>query len=264
MLPLILDDVLVNFDHDRAIYAARTLKTFAELGHQVMMFTCHQHIVDIFHGIDVEVRMMPPQGVPGRATVLLPELHQEELHQEELHQDELYEEEEEYEEEVLEDLTEEPENEPEVEVAEEEEIEVEQEHPVVLEQPVKKEPEPVRPRVVKRVEIKPKKKIKPRIEYVAPLVSEVIEETEYVDDEPVPGIGWAWFEREPIDRLEDVEDALASIANHALLDDPGHDQDQVPAEVLDRSALGGAQLVTNRTMGFQARRSLSCAVDLLL
>ena len=236
MLPLILDDVLVNFDHDRAIYAARTLKTFAELGHQVMMFTCHQHIVDIFHGIDVEVRMMPPQGVPGRATVLLPELHQEELHQEELHQDELYEEEEEYEEEVLEDLTEEPEDEPEVEVAEEEEIEVEQEHPVVLEQPVKKEPEPVRPRVVKRVEIKPKKKIKPRIEYVAPLVSEVIEETEYVDDEPVPGIGWAWFEREPIDRLEDVEDALASIANHALLDDPGHDQDQVPAEVLDRSA----------------------------
>ena len=74
MLPLVLDDVLVNFDRDRAMHAARTLKTFAELGHQVMMFTCHQHIVDIFHDIDVEVRAMPTQGQPGRATVLLPEV----------------------------------------------------------------------------------------------------------------------------------------------------------------------------------------------
>ncbi len=73
MLPLVLDDVLVNFDRDRAMHAAQTLKTFAELGHQVMMFTCHEHIVDIFHDIDVEVRMMPAQGEPGRATILLPE-----------------------------------------------------------------------------------------------------------------------------------------------------------------------------------------------
>ncbi len=78
MLPLVLDDVLVNFDGERAMHAARTLKTFAELGHQVMMFTCHDHIVDIFHEIDVEVRMMPAQGEPGRATVLLPEEFEEE------------------------------------------------------------------------------------------------------------------------------------------------------------------------------------------
>src|SRR6056297_4317801 len=73
MLPLVLDDVLVNFDRDRAVHAARTLKTFAELGHQVMMFTCHHHIVKIFQEIDVEVRQMPTQGEPGRATLLLPE-----------------------------------------------------------------------------------------------------------------------------------------------------------------------------------------------
>lgn len=70
MLPLVLDDVLVNFDRDRALYAARTLKTFAELGHQVLMFTCHKHIADIFQEIDVQVRQLPSQGVPGRATVM--------------------------------------------------------------------------------------------------------------------------------------------------------------------------------------------------
>jgi len=70
MLPLILDDVLVNFDRTRAMHAARTLKTFAELGHQVLMFTCHDHISKIFQEIDVEVRLLPAQGTPGRATVL--------------------------------------------------------------------------------------------------------------------------------------------------------------------------------------------------
>ena len=73
MLPLILDDVLVNFDGERALHAAETLQTFAQLGHQVMMFTCHEHIVDIFHSIGVEVRQLPAQGQPGRATILLPE-----------------------------------------------------------------------------------------------------------------------------------------------------------------------------------------------
>jgi len=70
MLPLVLDDVLVNFDRDRALYAAQTLKTFAEMGHQVFMFTCHKHIAEIFQEIDVQVRRLPPQGVVGRATVM--------------------------------------------------------------------------------------------------------------------------------------------------------------------------------------------------
>lgn len=75
MLPLILDDVLVNFDRSRAMYAARTLKTFAEMGHQVLMFTCHEHITKIFQEIDVEVRLLPAQGTPGRATVMAPVQH---------------------------------------------------------------------------------------------------------------------------------------------------------------------------------------------
>ena len=70
MVPLILDDVLVNFDRDRALAAARTLKTFSELGHQVLMFTCHRHIAETFQEIDVQVRQLPRQGAPGRATVL--------------------------------------------------------------------------------------------------------------------------------------------------------------------------------------------------
>jgi hypothetical protein len=229
MLPLVLDDVLVNFDRERAMHAARTLKTFAELGHQVMMFTCHQHIVDIFHEIEVEVRVMPQHGIPGRATVLLPEIAEEEFYQDG------EEDEAEYEEETLEDLSDEIEPEPIVEVAEAEEVD---EPPQVLEAHDEPEPEPVKPRVV-RVELprqKPtKKKIKPQVQYVAPMVSELVEEEPTYVEEPVAGIGWTWFEREPIDRLDEVEDALASIANHALLGESRHDREGVPDEVLDRS-----------------------------
>jgi hypothetical protein len=221
MLPLVLDDVLVNFDHDRAVHAARTLKTFSELGHQVLMFTCHQHIVDIFHDIDVEVRILPTQGKPGRATVLLPEVFEEE---EEYEEEELYED-------VVEEpeLEQEPEPEPEieVEVAEEEEPEIVEEPPAVI--AVEPEPEPKpKPRPEPS---KPKKKARPRVEYVAPQVSEVVE----VESELSPEIGWAWFEREPIERLGEVESALASIANHTLLDDANTDQGDVPPEVWDRN-----------------------------
>ena len=121
MLPLVLDDVLVNFDGERALHAAATLQTFAELGHQVMMFTCHDHIVEIFHSIGVEVRQLPVQGQPGRATILLPE---------ELEEDEEYETEEE------ETFIEEP-------VAEEQEFEeVEEVVETVVEEAVEPEPEP--------------------------------------------------------------------------------------------------------------------------
>ena len=69
-LPLVLDDVLVNFDGDRAAHAAKTLDAFAKRGHQVLMFTCHRHIVEIFQSIGVETRVMPPHGQPGRAEIL--------------------------------------------------------------------------------------------------------------------------------------------------------------------------------------------------
>jgi uncharacterized protein YhaN len=71
-LPLVLDDVLVNFDSTRATHAAKVLRDFAALGHQVVMFTCHEHIMKMFHSIDVQVRVLPEQGVPGEARVYNP------------------------------------------------------------------------------------------------------------------------------------------------------------------------------------------------
>ena len=183
MLPLVLDDVLVNFDGERAVHAAQTLKTFAELGHQVMMFTCHEHIVEIFHEIDVEVRLMPPQGEPGRATVLEPEYEEEE---------EEFEEEEVVEEEVAE--------------VEPEPVVVIEPEPVVVVQPA---PEPKVIYVEKPAakKAKPKKRVKPRKVFVEPepeyLEPKYIEpeyvEPEYIEPqyvEPVAeSIGWAWFEQ---------------------------------------------------------------------
>ncbi len=213
MLPLVLDDVLVNFDRDRAVHAARTLKTFAELGHQVMMFTCHDHIVDIFHDIDVEVRLMPAQGEPGRATVLLPEEIEPEYEEEE------YEEEEEVEEEVLEDVVEE---EPEVEA-----------EPIVMVEP-EPEPEP-EPRIIYVEKPKPKPKPKKRKRPEPIIIEDVFEEPE-PEPEPEPAIGWAWFERDPGARLDEVEDALASIAQDEWIE--GSDTtggEPIPDDVWHRS-----------------------------
>ena len=47
-LPLILDDVLVNFDVERAKAAAQVLRDFAAQGHQMLIFTCHEHIAKLF------------------------------------------------------------------------------------------------------------------------------------------------------------------------------------------------------------------------
>ncbi len=213
MLPLILDDVLVNFDRDRAIHAARTLKTFAELGHQVMMFTCHQHIVDIFHNIDAEVRLMPAQGHPGRATVLLPpepDQHVEEYEDEE----EVY-----YEEEASEpEQTEDP-------VAEETQEEV---AAVVVPAPEPK----TRIVYIERPQPSPKPKKRPK---PIPVVEEIqeydepeesYEEIEYIDEpipQSAPAIGWAWFEREPADGTIDADEAAAEAMRSQWVE---HEHDQ--------------------------------------
>lgn len=66
VLPLVLDDVLVNFDLRRAKAAASVLRDFANAGHQMLMFTCHQHIMQIFEAAGVEVRLLPVRnGVDG-------------------------------------------------------------------------------------------------------------------------------------------------------------------------------------------------------
>lgn len=73
-LPLVLDDVLVNFDMGRAKAAAAVLRDFARQGHQVLVFTCHEHIARLFRNLKTDVRQLPdhlpPPGVgeamPGR------------------------------------------------------------------------------------------------------------------------------------------------------------------------------------------------------
>ncbi len=58
-MPLVLDDVLVNFDADRSSRAATVLRDFAAEGHQLLVFTCHEHIAQLFKSLDVRVRRLP-------------------------------------------------------------------------------------------------------------------------------------------------------------------------------------------------------------
>ncbi len=48
ILPVVLDDVLVNFDHRRAAAAAKVLTRFAGQKTQILFFTSHEHIREIF------------------------------------------------------------------------------------------------------------------------------------------------------------------------------------------------------------------------
>lgn len=59
VLPLVLDDVLVNFDAKRARSAAQVLLNFSKLGYQILMFTCHDHVRDMFHDLGAEVLVLP-------------------------------------------------------------------------------------------------------------------------------------------------------------------------------------------------------------
>ena len=49
-LPLLLDDVLVNFDPSRALRLTDELVALAGLGHQVLAFTCHPHLKAMLQG----------------------------------------------------------------------------------------------------------------------------------------------------------------------------------------------------------------------
>ncbi len=59
VLPLVLDDVLVNFDAKRARSAAQVLLKFSKLGYQILMFTCHDHVRDMFHHLGADVLVLP-------------------------------------------------------------------------------------------------------------------------------------------------------------------------------------------------------------
>ena len=45
-LPVVLDDVLVNFDTDRQRCAARALRELSQT-HQILAFTCHPHLAEV-------------------------------------------------------------------------------------------------------------------------------------------------------------------------------------------------------------------------
>ena len=59
VLPMVMDDILVNFDTKRARLAAELLVDFSRNGYQLLMFTCHEHMRDLFYSLDVPVKTLP-------------------------------------------------------------------------------------------------------------------------------------------------------------------------------------------------------------
>jgi uncharacterized protein YhaN len=68
-LPLVLDDVLVNFDSERAKSAAAVLCDFAAQGHQLLVFTCHEHVLQMFKALKAPASQLP-DNTEGRPHVL--------------------------------------------------------------------------------------------------------------------------------------------------------------------------------------------------
>lgn len=58
-LPMILDDVFVNFDAGRTRTACAVLREFAKQGHQLLVFTCHEHVWRMFQELKVDTRRIP-------------------------------------------------------------------------------------------------------------------------------------------------------------------------------------------------------------
>lgn len=57
-LPLVADDILVNFDEGRAAAAAALLGHYAASGVQVLAFTCHHHLAEVFAEQAPEARLI--------------------------------------------------------------------------------------------------------------------------------------------------------------------------------------------------------------
>ena len=58
-LPLVLDDVLVNFDQDRTAAALETLAGASDDGQQIVLFTCHRHVATMLESQGREAHRMP-------------------------------------------------------------------------------------------------------------------------------------------------------------------------------------------------------------
>jgi uncharacterized protein YhaN len=70
-LPMILDDVFVNFDAGRTRIACNVLRHFAKQGHQLLVFTCHEHVWRMFQELKVDTRKIPNRL--GEAEIAEPE-----------------------------------------------------------------------------------------------------------------------------------------------------------------------------------------------
>ncbi len=69
-MPIVLDDVFVNFDDQRATAAAAVLYDIAKSGQQMLIFTCHERIREIFSRLGADVRDLPVRtGFAKRAEV---------------------------------------------------------------------------------------------------------------------------------------------------------------------------------------------------
>jgi hypothetical protein len=71
-LPMILDDVFVNYDAGRTRTACSVLREFAKQGHQLLVFTCHEHVWRMFQDIKVDCRR-----IPNRHGEIEEEVHEE-------------------------------------------------------------------------------------------------------------------------------------------------------------------------------------------
>lgn len=62
-LPVVMDDLFVNFDEERTIAAVECLVEVASEGQQILFFTCHQHLAELFKRKDVEPLYLPGHKV---------------------------------------------------------------------------------------------------------------------------------------------------------------------------------------------------------
>ena len=60
-LPLLMDDVMVNFDPTRSLQAAQGILEMGET-HQVLFFTCHPEVVAVFRGCEERVPVYELRG----------------------------------------------------------------------------------------------------------------------------------------------------------------------------------------------------------
>ena len=64
-LPMVLDDVVVNFDQVRTEAAVQTLMEFADQGQQILLFTCHLHLAHMFESHGIEPIWLPARAGAG-------------------------------------------------------------------------------------------------------------------------------------------------------------------------------------------------------